>query len=428
VPQERILRKGWVPVPQLMRPEEERVDSHSLEENVVTLGRTSRRILGALASTSILSLVLASAGVSAGEQQTLDPRQAMVTALSASGPHPSLGDDAQLFDRFVGTWDCEYANYAADGSVSRSTGEVLFGWIIDGRAMQDIWLSYPEDADSERHIGTSVRYYDTKLAQWRVVWVDPVSGSISIVTGGAVGERIVLGNQDTDGTMRRWSFNDIRPNSFIWRSEKSRDGGKTWRLEAEYHMKRRGVASPTSSQSRDGAIADSRRAMITVLPASQPHPSIAGKAQLFDRFVGTWDCDYTFFLGDGSARQSSGELRFGWIIDGRALQDIWVTYPKEGSEERAIGTSVRFFDTKSNMWRVVFVSPAFGAVISVQGEAEGDRIVLRGVDDQGGMLRWSFDDIQADSFIWHGETSRDGGKSWKLEEEHHMRRRSSARP
>jgi hypothetical protein len=168
---------------------------------------------------------------------------------------------------------------------------------------------------------------------------------------------------------------------------------------------------------------DPRQAMIAELSASAPHSSLGDQAQVFDRMVGTWDCDFGFIAEDGSVRHVPGELRFGWIIDGRALQDIWITYPKPGSKERGVGTSIRIFDSKTKLWRVVFVSPAFNAIILVQGGLEGDRIVLRGVDQESTLLRWSFNEIQANSFIWRGETSRDGGKTWRLEEEHHMTRR-----
>lgn len=179
-------------------------------------------------------------------------------------------------------------------------------------------------------------------------------------------------------------------------------------------------------QAQNSQTIDPRRAMVSVLSAASPHPSLGDEARVWDRFVGTWDCAYTFFLGDGSISHSSGELEFGWIIDGRAVQDIWITYPKEGGKERGIGTTVRFFDTKSKMWRIVFVSPAYSALVTLQGGTEGDRIVLRGVNDENAMLRWSFNDIRSDSFIWRGEKSRDGGKTWKLEEEHHMKRRVAA--
>lgn len=170
---------------------------------------------------------------------------------------------------------------------------------------------------------------------------------------------------------------------------------------------------------------DARRDMIAVLPASGPHPSLGDEAQVFDRLVGTWDCDYSFHAEDGTVSRASGELRFGWIIDGRALQDIWITYPKgPAEEERLIGNSVRFFDAKTGMWRVVFVLPALGVLTTVEGRAEGDRIVLGGHASDGSQRRWSFNDIRADAFVWRGERSRDGGKRWRLVEEHHMKRRS----
>jgi hypothetical protein len=163
--------------------------------------------------------------------------------------------------------------------------------------------------------------------------------------------------------------------------------------------------------------------MIAALVAAGPHPSLGPEARLFDRFVGTWDCAYSFHAEDAAVTRASGELLFGWILDGRAVQDVWIGYPKKPGQERTVGTSIRFFDSRSRTWRVIFVAPAFNLVTSVEGGAEGNRIVLRGRDPHGGLLRWSFNDIEADSFTWRGETSHDGGKTWRLEEEHHMTRR-----
>ena len=172
---------------------------------------------------------------------------------------------------------------------------------------------------------------------------------------------------------------------------------------------------------------DPRREMIAALWAPGPHASLGPEARVFDRFVGAWDSDYAFHAEDGSVRHATGEVLFGWIIDGRAMQDVWISHPRDGTKERNIGTSLRFFDDKARAWRVVFVSPLFGALLTVQGGVDGDRIVLRGADDEGAALRWSFNDIRADSFVWRGEKSRDGGKTWRLEEEHHMKRRTAAR-
>jgi hypothetical protein len=171
-----------------------------------------------------------------------DPRRDMITTLEARGPHPSIGDQAQTFDRFVGTWDCDYASFKEDGTTKHANGEVIFGWVLDGRAVQDIWTWSDKDSSGERELGTTVRFFDPKIGKWRVVWIDPVSPAIKLLTGGAVGDRIVLEGSTDEGVRIRWSFNDIRKDSFIWRGEKSRDDGRTWRFTDEYHLKRRNAA------------------------------------------------------------------------------------------------------------------------------------------------------------------------------------------
>ena len=174
---------------------------------------------------------------------------------------------------------------------------------------------------------------------------------------------------------------------------------------------------------REGG-ADPSRDMIAVLPAMGPHPSLGHHADLFGRFVGTWDADYSFIAEDGGVRHSRGEVLFGWILDGYALQDIFLGYPKPGSnEERRMVTGVRFVDPKTDKWTVMFTAPSFAVAIRMEGGAEGDRIVLRGRNDQGDSLRWSFNDIKPNSFIWRGETSHDSGKTWRMDEEHRMTRR-----
>jgi hypothetical protein len=182
----------------------------------------------------------------------------------------------------------------------------------------------------------------------------------------------------------------------------------------------------TAQESRRNAgTNDHRRDMIKALEAPGPHPSLGEQAHAFDRIAGTWDCDYSFHLDDGAVRRSKGELLVGWVLDGRALQDLFITYPAKGEKERRIGTTFRFFDTALKQWRIVFISPQFNYVVTVQGGVEGDRIVLRGTDStDGAPIRWSFNDIKSDSFVWRGEKSHDDGKTWKLEEEHHMTRRA----
>ena len=79
-----------------------------------------------------------------------------------------------------------------------------------------------------------------KSRTWRSAFVDPEHGSVAKFTGGPVGnDRYVLETPDLGSKQTRWSFYDIRSDSFAVSGEASSDDGKTWKLESEYKMKRR---------------------------------------------------------------------------------------------------------------------------------------------------------------------------------------------
>jgi hypothetical protein len=161
------------------------------------------------------------------------------------GPHPSLGDEAKLFGRLVGTWEVKYTDFSKDGKVSHRSGELIVGWVMDGRVIQDLWIVDPSGARKEREVYADLRYFDPKSRTWPAIFIDPEHASVARFTNEPQrDDRIVLDTQDFDGTETRWSINDLRPDSFLWREEESSDGGKTWRLEAEHQMKRRAAASP----------------------------------------------------------------------------------------------------------------------------------------------------------------------------------------
>ncbi len=200
-----------------------------------------------LVAAGLLSALSAGSRVAAAENDgnaaATDPRPGLATELSATGPHPSLGDQAEVVGRLVGTWDVEYNTFAKDGKVTRRTGEFIVGWVMDGRALQILWIVNPSGTRKDREVYTNVHWLDPKSKAWRSAFVDPEHGSVARFTGGPVGQdRFVLETQDFGSELSRWSANDIRPDSLVWRDDASSDGGKTWRLQAEYQMKRRGAA------------------------------------------------------------------------------------------------------------------------------------------------------------------------------------------
>ncbi len=161
--------------------------------------------------------------------------------------------------------------------------------------------------------------------------------------------------------------------------------------------------------------------MYGALRADGPHPDVRDEVMLFGQFVGVWDMD--IWLWNEAGQQifhRPGEWSFGYIIDGRGIQDVIITPNSEGSTkpgERGIGTTVRYYDPALSAWRAVFIGASTGTFIRLIARKDGDEIRLEGGDDQGELVRWTFSDIHPDRFHWTGMTSSDGGATWWKEQE-----------
>jgi hypothetical protein len=192
-------------------------------------------------------LSLASCGIYSAAEVAAPPtaqRLDIATALEATDPNPSLSDQAKHLNRLVGTWDVEYTDFMKDGTTLHRTGEFIVGWIMDGRALRDTWIVDPWGKHQDREVYTDLYYFEEKSRTWHTTFVDPQDGSAARFTASQMeADRLVFESKELDSGDTRWSFNEIRPDSFIWRDEGSSDGGKTWRLRSEYHMKRRSAGS-----------------------------------------------------------------------------------------------------------------------------------------------------------------------------------------
>ncbi len=144
-----------------------------------------------------------------------------------------------LFGRFVGDWTGEAVFIHPDGREEPGgRGEVHFNWILEGRAIQDVWRY--EDPKLGRMVsaGTTVRFYHPEDDAWRSVWVSPIQGAVVVFTGREVHDEVVLESDRGGGRRERWVFFDIGPNSFRWRAEVSQDGGRTWAINQRYLLHR----------------------------------------------------------------------------------------------------------------------------------------------------------------------------------------------
>ena len=162
-------------------------------------------------------------------------------ALVSESPSPELGEHAADFDWLIGGWSAVVRDYSDDGNVLESSGEWWFSWVLEGRAIQDVWIVPPRDqrkgqSPPNNRYGSTVRFFDNNDHVWRITWFNPVSGKKNDLAGRRDGDRIVL--EGVDGSDRiRWSFNDITQDYFVWRGEHLTNEGD-WELGAEFILTR----------------------------------------------------------------------------------------------------------------------------------------------------------------------------------------------
>ena len=150
------------------------------------------------------------------------------------------------------------------------------------------------------------------------------------------------------------------------------------------------------------------------LGADGPSQDQAAKLSLFGQFVGDWVGYATFIRDDGSeVPGGKGEVHFAWILGGRAIQDVWMVEDPKTKDMNAGGTTLRFYDPEADVWQSTWVSPRQNTTLTFTGKKVGDEIVLEAVNKRGRLEHWVFYSIKESSFMWRGESSGDGGKTWR---------------
>jgi hypothetical protein len=174
----------------------------------------------------------------------------------------------------------------------------------------------------------------------------------------------------------------------------------------------------------------------SVLLADAPAPDHAEKLMLYGQFVGDWDTDIVTYTPDGAGHKGKGEIHFGWILQGRAIQDVWMIprlvdrrpdVPAMPVAGNWYGTTIRVYDPALDAWRIFWIDPATDVYYQQIGRQQGGDIVQEGVTEKGTLSRWSFTEITSRSFHWRGEVSIDKGASWHLVVEVFAHRTSKSR-
>jgi len=172
-------------------------------------------------------------------------QESFYSVLAAPGRSAEIPEEDDVYGWLVGSWELAVPCYRAkDVSDLNLKGEVHFGWVLEGRAIQDAWIMprrqdrTPETDKVNNMFGTTLRVWDSAIGAWRITWINPVRGHCEEQIGRRIGDDIVQIGARSDGTPTRWRFTEITPDSFHWIGDVLLPDGETWKLEAEFLARR----------------------------------------------------------------------------------------------------------------------------------------------------------------------------------------------
>jgi hypothetical protein len=78
-------------------------------------------------------------------------------------------------------------------------------------------------------------------------------------------------------------------------------------------------------------------AFLEVLPSSDRAPELSDEDDLFGYLIGSWELEAILYGTNGDIHTSKGELHASWVLEGRAIQDLFI-FPRRADRASVIPT------------------------------------------------------------------------------------------
>jgi hypothetical protein len=303
---------------------------------------------------------------------------ALADALICGHPTPDRVREMMVYGHFVGAWDGSLRYRDDHGEWVTTSAEVHFGWVLAGKAIQDVWVApartAPPPRGRPRMFGTTLRVYRPEQESWEITWIDPGTGAFKRMDGRATDAGIVQEYRSEDGAFHQWRFVDITDDSFRWISRFSSDRSH-WRTQAEFRLRRRCPA------------------------IARPAPGRRLPERAFDFWIGTW------IVVDAASGETLGASHVTPILGGRALREHWKG--TDGAE----GDSLNIYDVRRNVWHQTWMSRD-GSLLVLEGSFADGVMDLRGSNEDAVEERIRWTDHLDGTVTQHWESSCDGGRTW----------------
>ena len=167
------------------------------------------------------------------------------SALVAPDRAAEIPESGDAYGWLIGSWEMDATLHDVNGPTHKLKGELHASWILEGRAIQDLFI-FPRRADRQSgrparddRYATTIKTYDRKLRAWRLTFINPASNETSAqLIARRAGHGIEMEGQLSDATPVRWRYQSITASSFHYTAEKLNADGKSWHVYLELFGKR----------------------------------------------------------------------------------------------------------------------------------------------------------------------------------------------
>jgi hypothetical protein len=154
---------------------------------------------------------------------------------------------------------------------------------------------------------------------------------------------------------------------------------------------------------------------VTALVATEKNDLIPEKDDLYGKLIGEWELEWVEHEGTDNERRVRGEWIFSRILDGMAVQDLFIVPSRterniNPQPDGEYGTTVRIYNPRTHHWDIYY--GCTGQAFRLEGKREGDSVVHTEVSE--GKMKWIISNITETGFRWE-KRIRNENKGWNTE-------------
>ncbi|RRD02385.1 hypothetical protein [Prevotella sp. OH937_COT-195] len=152
---------------------------------------------------------------------------------------------------------------------------------------------------------------------------------------------------------------------------------------------------------------------IRALCSNARNEQILAEYDYFGGLIGEWDIVWNDHLEDVEPRQVKGEWIFSRVLDGTAVQDLFIVPSRserlrDKQPDAEYGTTLRIFNPKTMAWDIFY--GCMGEAIRLTACKMNNDIIL--TENTTKKMRYVFSDITSSAFRWRKERMNEN-KEWQ---------------